>query len=385
MVPVASYPHYLVLLLVVLCAPPYTHAQPIDGSWIESATPTVILQGSKSRALCLCSSDPILKDPTCTLCYCPESGNLEQNATIPIIPQNPSNRTCGASGTKGSVLRLYNTTEEAAYGPYLECRCGPDPWLSADNAAWTMCKCPRITFCMIANAFAPDRPCPNVIGGGGDENIVIKVPDSSVYTHFKSTNQTSPPGGSWPWCGGEYALCSLANCTMEFKNKDTSDLGPQLAECGCITANEADGLGKSNFVDPTYIMSMPLYQATNDQCLINSTSTGCPGLNQSPVCKGIVSNTIYDGQYDLTSTYTLSPRVGGFQLTCPGPGIYAQCMTAACYKRRAFDGSPVTCYCPVYQTNSSYVVGGPWSDQPIPCTQPYPYVLSGVDTTGGSV
>lgn len=37
----------------------------LDGSWLESSTPTLILQGSGQSDLCKCSSDPILKDPSC--------------------------------------------------------------------------------------------------------------------------------------------------------------------------------------------------------------------------------------------------------------------------------------------------------------------------------
>lgn len=37
----------------------------LDGSWLESSTPTLLLQGSGQSDLCKCSSDPILKDPSC--------------------------------------------------------------------------------------------------------------------------------------------------------------------------------------------------------------------------------------------------------------------------------------------------------------------------------
>jgi len=87
---------------------------------------------------------------------------------------------------------------------------------------------------------------------------------------------------------------------------------------------------------------MPLYKQYQKGCQINSTSSGCPGIDESGVCKAIATNKIYGGIYDLVSTFSLTPRLGGFSRTCE-KGRYAQCMTAACYARRAFDGSPVTC------------------------------------------
>lgn len=311
---------------------------------------------------------------TGTLCYCPNSGDLSGNATFPeLVPDNALNRTCGASGAKLSELRLFNNSADEAFGPSLTCRCGPDPFLE-QNPSWIMCKCPKISFCTFS--LLSDTPCPDdsTISSPPAPPKEEKIPDSTVYTHFKN-NDTSPPLGAWPWCEGEYALCSMANCTTDFVGKDTSDLGPQLAECGCITATSANGLTKTNLVDPTYILSDPLYQGYQNDCSKNASA--CAGPNASQVCKAIITNTIYKGQYDLTSTYNLSPQLGGFQVQCSGPGRYAQCMTAACYKSEAFDGSPVTCYCPVYETTSDYVVGGAWGSD-IPCTQPEPYLLSGV-------
>lgn len=81
--------------------------------------------------------------------------------------------------------------------------------------------------------------------------------------------------------------------------------------------------------------------------------------------QAIAKNKIYGGAYDLVSTYSESPNIGGFDKVCVkgvdgANGFYAQCMTAACYRRTAFDGSPVTCYCPVYNGESR--AGAP------PCT-----------------
>jgi hypothetical protein len=52
-------------------------------------------------------------------------------------------------------------------------------------------------------------------------------------------------------------------------------------------------------------------------------------------------------------------------------------MTAACFKRKAFDGSPITCYCPVYKS-AKYLVGSPINVTDT-CAPTLPYVLSGVD------
>ncbi len=50
----------------------------------------------------------------------------------------------------------------------------------------------------------------------------------------------------------------------------------------------------------------------------------------------------------------------------------------ACYRKKAFDGSPVTCYCPIYDVPSgvTYYLGSKIGS-PISCTQPAGYVVSG--------
>lgn len=128
-------------------------------------------------------------------------------------------------------------------------------------------------------------------------------------------------------------------------------------------------------------MSLPLHTSFKKTCKVTSNSSGCPGPNKNDVCKAIRMNTIYDnGNYDCISMFSMSPQLGGFELACSGPGKYAQCMTAACYKEPASDGSPVECYCHVFDTHFSFMVGSPWNGN-IPCAQPYPYLLSAVAST----
>jgi hypothetical protein len=69
---------------------------------------------------------------------------------------------------------------------------------------------------------------------------------------------------------------------------------------------------------------------------------------------------MYGGWFDLISTYSptawttedTAPGSGqgfpGGAITCDHGGALAECNGAACLNRPAFNGLPVTCYCPVY-------------------------------------
>ena len=83
----------------------------------------------------------------------------------------------------------------------------------------------------------------------------------------------------------------------------------------------------------------------------------------------------YGAKFDLISTFTLTQGQGATQ--CSGPAMLADCMTAACYIKTAFDGSPVTCYCPVFSVaaNVTFLMGSHLGE-PIPCEQPEGYVMS---------
>ena len=124
-------------------------------------------------------------------------------------------------------------------------------------------------------------------------------------------------------CEGEYALCYYAKCKLR---SDGS------AECGC---EEFDDI---SFVDVTSIIPDDVREETKEKCPYGLTS--CPCINQAPVCDYVNS--------ELTSTFSLGAPLFDFSGTklCPA-GKYANCMTAHCTRETAWDGSSVTCVCPV--------------------------------------
>ncbi|KAL4440240.1 hypothetical protein ABPG75_003241 [Micractinium tetrahymenae] len=296
----------------------------LDGAWLEGASPAG-LRPPVLAAQCKCAPDPILPNPSCILCLCgtgAAAGASELLTSGLKALQPPKNVTaCGLKDTTTTLI-AYGTGAKAT------CQCGAEPFLPSPKnpaLAWTLCNCPR----------------------------KYVVPDTATYSAWPAPQVKSPPQTQWPRCSGNYALCSSANCTIKFVGQASSTI--LLAECGCIIPTAANGLGN------------------------NSLTPGCGYLNATPICKAIADNTIYGGQYDYISTFTASPDVGGFNKLCVRPGqggLFAQCMTAACYKKTAFDGSPVACYCPVYRANA-YLVGSPNGD-PASCKPNLPYVLSGV-------
>jgi len=260
--------------------------------------------------------------------------------------------TCDLPNAKATVV-TYST------GYVSSCVCAPDPFLKLPQ--WILCKCP------LPSSARKDNP--------------YNIPTISTYTNWPALNKTSPPQSDWPRCTGKYALCSSANCTMDFPGNNAS--GILLAACGCIIPNGINGLTNNSLVDPAYILDQKVCKAEQDQCPDYTQSTGCGGPNATPVCKAIGNNTIYNGTYDFISTFSSSSQVGGFNKVCIPPGelegAYAQCMTAACFLKPAFDGSPVTCYCPVYKS-TRYLVGSPINVTDS-CPPQLPYVLSGVDAS----
>ncbi len=368
--------------------------------WFPTTQPTLITQSNPGNdtsvtTSCACQSDPLLVDPSCVLCYCPESGNLDTVSEVSIEVEQALglNRTSCADAVglvKSTLVTFSLSGQPLEDGESFSCQCGYDPVLSPISPAFVMCRCPEVSSCVTSS----DEPDSCTYAGNSTTATAPptpasqrQIPTSSTYTHLYNENPSDVPLGAWGWCGGQFALCSLANCTTEYEGKETSDIGDSLAECGCLASDDLGPQGNgttstrpTSFVDPDFIMSLPLYQEFQDNCLVNSTSARCPGMNQAGICAAISTNSVYRGDYDLVSTFVPSPEYGGFSQQCnvTSGGRYAQCMTAACFKKTAFDGSPVTCYCPIYE-GESFIVGGPVGSTP-PCVQDGPYILSGVDS-----
>ncbi len=171
-------------------------------------------------------------------------------------------------------------------------------------------------------------------------------------------------------CSGPYALCAFANCST------LPGTDPPLTECGCY-----EPVKPVWYVTPRQLKSQALYNLTSEECFdgdaMNNVNTGCNETDSAPVCEAIVDNIIYDGNYELISTFTPTEHLG--QTKCTGPGLMAECMSAACYRKEAFDGSPVTCYCLLVDVPEGQQYGlGRHRDEPAgSCDQPEGYSISG--------
>ncbi|PSC71772.1 T9SS C-terminal target domain-containing [Micractinium conductrix] len=309
----------------------------LDGAWIDAAVPARMFttkEGPSGTAECACAPDPLLPNPACILCRCPTGASQAVAADLKKHGKpDPSVARCGLPRGSPRTRILYSTGVKAT------CRCGPDPFLK--NPAWRMCHCP------------PPDP----------------IPTLKTYSAWPAPKEASPSLKYWLRCEGRYALCSMANCTMDFPGAKASKI--PLAACGCIIATASNGLGANSQVDPTYILSKPLADTTERKCPDGAASRGCRRPNCSPICRAITDNTIYGGEYDYVSTFKNSPSLGGFNKLCIKPGVFAQCMTAACYNKPAFDGSPITCYCPVYKA-PKYLLGSPLGIKPSSIAQAVP-------------
>ncbi len=128
-------------------------------------------------------------------------------------------------------------------------------------------------------------------------------------------------------CEGDYALCYYAKCKLN---------GDGTADCGC---QEFNG---TSFVDVNNIIPSDIREDTKRSCPYGLVS--CPYMNEAPVCSYVNSSS----PYGLTSTFSSGAPKFTFEGTqsCPA-GPYANCMTAQCKRKTAWDGSPVTCRCPV--------------------------------------
>lgn len=101
-----------------------THAVESMRQWFPTALPTLLSQ-TDVTILCLCQSDPLLVDPSCVLCFCPESGNLKTPA-VDVDQALGLNRTTCANATDGAISMLRTTSIDKDAESF-ECLCGYDP------------------------------------------------------------------------------------------------------------------------------------------------------------------------------------------------------------------------------------------------------------------
>ncbi|KAI9003390.1 hypothetical protein DFJ74DRAFT_694724 [Hyaloraphidium curvatum] len=313
--------------------PPAASTVFLERAWAQDASPA---RGHDTN--CTCAPDPILPDLSCTLCLCGSNRPFSYGgATV--------------NGKCGGLSKVCPTTLRYAQGFNASCVCGPDPFLRGPR--WVMCYCP-----------VPSGPRP---------------PTPRQYTAYPVVNKTSPLLNDWALCRGPYALCSAANCTLNFAGREKSPV--LMAECGCVLPNATNLLPSRSYVNPIYILDERLKKEYRTQCPNYGASPGCRLPNVTKVCREINQRKIYGGVYDFISTYQVSSQSGGFNQRCEAPpgvqAMYAQCMTAGCIRKRAFDGSPVSCYCPVYR-DRVFLVGAPAGAGRPPCRVKLPYVLSGV-------
>ncbi|KAI7845639.1 hypothetical protein COHA_000753 [Chlorella ohadii] len=317
-------------------------AKLVDGDWKREAKPAT-LDPPVPTEKCECAPDPLLPNPICILCLC--DTEKAANVTLDERAVNASGPACGLTDATPTTI-TYESGEKA------ECECAADPFLKAEQ--WRMCRCPE--------------PKP------------LQVPTIQEYSAWpvNGSDRVSPPISEWARCSGPYALCSLANCTLDFPGKDESDL--PLAECGCVIPDRKNGLSDNSLVDPNYILSEEIAAAMEEKCPQGSLSPGCAGLNKTPVCQAIKKNSIYGGQ---TVAAALRHQILALIPHSVAPHPLPQCMTAACFKRKAWDGSPITCYCPVYRAER-YMIGSSDCAQDS-CAPNLPYIASGVDATSSGV
>lgn len=257
---------------------------PFETAWYQDATPVFNVHGTN----CTCAPDPVLLNPSCILCICGSQKPFSYGGAT-------FKRTCGI--TKGCPTKLNYVN-----GYSSSCACAPDPLLRGNK--WVMCSCPRL----------PTAKFP---------------PIPSTYTSWPAMNKTSPKFSDWPVCNAPYALCSFANCTLDFKGKEKSPI--LMAECGCVLPFSQNKLPpRFSLVDPAYILDRRLFRQYKRECPEGKkTSVRCAAPNGTSICRQIAKNTIYGGKYDYVSTYSVSKESGGFNEACnavdPVDQMYAQC------------------------------------------------------------
>lgn len=140
-------------------------------------------------------------------------------------------------------------------------------------------------------------------------------------------------------CYGPYALCDQAQCLP-----DSTD---NTSACPCL---ELYGL---NFVIINAILNQEVYQETVAYCSANPGACTLP--NGAPVCQALNQRTFYPSpltaRVSTFSLYGASLNPTG-TLCTDQPGLYAGCMTAACFGPETFDSIDnlfyVSCECPNY-------------------------------------
>lgn len=154
-------------------------------------------------------------------------------------------------------------------------------------------------------------------------------------------------------CKGTYALCYYAKCKL---NDDGT------ADCGCVLFSKKDSY---SFVNINHIYPIALREETLAKCPNGLAS--CLH-NDAPICQAMQSH--------LMSTFNTGEPLFNFSGTqACGNGKYANCMTALCEEKVAFDGSPITCKCRVIEgdhtiaktshSNCELARGMVWSGVPI--------------------
>lgn len=152
------------------------------------------------------------------------------------------------------------------------------------------------------------QQCPNVPKD-------VFPPTPVVYNKWPIVNKAALLPIIWPRCNAQYALCSYANCTLDFKGKEKSPI--LLAECGCVLPTVQNNLPpRGSLVDPVYILDRRLSREWKRQCAITGFGPSCLAPNGTAVCREIAKNTIYKGNYDYISTYSNSNSSGGFNVKC---------------------------------------------------------------------
>ena len=171
----------------------------------------------------------------------------------------------------------------------------------------------------------------------------------------------------------------LAKKTKIPQTKGTS---PPLAECGCAVPTAAAAGVSTGQTDN--ILDADLWAATVSKCSRTNCSASvnaapfCDAMATAPRtqkalmyarnvpgCSGKKAARKFGGPFDLISTYSptgwpngTDPATQGAPAplgTCPNGGVYTMCFSTGCLLKEAYNGMPVTCYCPIYTTTEPFV------------------------------